>query len=257
MPRAIMALLVGVTLLCCTGCPGGEEPALVSVPIEVVSAQSGLFTTESGYDVVLDVGIVVLGDLHFEEPKSVEELHMEATLAPGLRWLVGPSVAFAHPGHDMSGDIKGELAGTYFVDLLADAALLGDAAFYEGTYETASLALQQDGLDGDAGLDPGSPAAGHNLVLTGTASDAAGDYPFELVVDHSKTILGIPFGTNVAEGDIPSLTLTVDPAEILGHLEFAELDADSDGNITLDDEGVSSPLLFGLESNLAFGYEIN
>ena len=256
MPRTTTALLAGVALLSGTGCPGGEEPALVSVPIEAVSVQPATFTTALNYDIEIDTGVIVLGALHFHEPKSVEELHMEAPVARALRNMLGPLTAHAHPGHDMSGDVKGELSGTYFVDLLADATLLGEAAFYEGTYETASLALHQDGLDGDAGLDTGSPAAGHTLVLSGIANDAAGDYPFDLVVDHTQTILGIPFGTTVAVGDVPSLTLAVDPAEILGHLEFADLDADSDGTVTLDDEDVSNPLLFGLESNLAYRYEI-
>ena len=256
MPRTMTALLAGVALLTCTGCPGGEEPALVSVPIEAVSVQPAPFTTALGYDVDLDAGVVVLGDLHFEEPKSVEEFHMEVPVVRVLRSVLGPVKAHAHPGHDMSGDVKGELAGTYFVDLLADATLLGDGAFYEGTYETASLALHQDGVDGDAGLEPGGLTAGHTLVLAGTASDATGDYLFDLVVDHTQTILGIPFDVTVAQGDVPSLTLTVDTAEILGHLEFADLDADGDGTITLDDEGVSNPLLFGLESNLVYRYEI-
>ncbi len=250
-------LLLSVSLpLALAGCPGGDEPALVTVPIEAGSAQPAGFTTALGYDVELDTAVIVLGALHFHEPKSVEELHMQAPLARMLRAALGPATAHAHPGHDMSGDVKGEWPGTTSVDLLAPAAVVGEGSFYEGTYETASLELQQDGVDGDAGLDAGHPAAGHTLVLAGTADGGGGPVPFDLVVDHTKVILGIPFGTTVAEDDIPAVTLTVDPAEILGHLAFDELDSDADGTITLADEGVANPLLFGLESNLSFSYEI-
>jgi len=255
--RTLGAQLSLVTLLASSGCPGGEEPALVSVPIEAVSAQPATFTTALGYDIDLDTGVIVLGALQFHEPKSVEELNMEAPMARALRSVWGPAVAHAHPGHDMSGNVKGEWARTTFLDLLSPATVVGDGSFYEGAYETASLTLHQDGADGDAGLDASSPAAGHTLVLSGTADDGDGPISFDLVVDHTKTILGIPFDATVAESDIPAVTLTVDPAEILGHLEFAELDTDADGTVTVADEAVTHPLLFGLESNLAFGYEIH
>ncbi len=248
--RTFGAWLTAATLLTQGGCLGGAEPTLLAVPIEAVSAQPGEFTTALGCDIELEAGVIVLGALQFQEPAPL------ATKRRLPRGLLGPTSAHAHPGHDMSGDVQGEWVGTTFVDLLAPATALGEGSFYEGTYETASLTLRQDGVDGDAGLGASSPALGHTLVLTGTADDSGGPIPFELVVDHTQPILGIPFDITVAEDDIPVVTLTVDPAQILGHLAFAELDTDADGIVTVADEGVTNPLLFGLESNLTFGYEI-
>ena len=246
----LAVLLTTATWLFFGGCLGGEEPALLAVPIDAVSAQPTAFTTAPGYDIELDTGLLVLGALQFHEPASVAaKVHLP-------RGLLGPAVARAHPGHDMSGDVRGEWVGTTFVDLLAPAVALGNGSFYEGTYETASLTLRQDGVDGDAGLGAASPALGHTLVLSGTADDGGGPIPFELVVDHTHTILGIPFDVTGAEDGIPAVTLIVDPAQILGHLAFAELDTDADGTVTVADEGVTNPLLFGLESNLTFSYEI-
>ncbi len=254
-PTLTIALGLAALLLV-AGCPGGEEPALVSVPLQVAAAEPGSFTTAAGYDVELGAGVVVLGELHFHEPKAVEQA---SRWAPALRapWgLAGPAAAWAHPGHDMSGDVAGEWVGITYVDLAAGPRELGEGSFYEGPYETASLLLQQDGEDGDAGLAPGSPAVGHTLAVAGTADDGGGPIPFEFVVDHPKTILGVPFETEIEAGDLPVVTLTVDVAEILGHLDFAAADTDGDGTVTGADADAVNPLLFGLESNLAYRYEI-
>ncbi len=249
--RFLAALLAAAALLSLNSCLGGEEPVLISIPIEAASAQPAAFQTAAGYDVELDEGVVVLGALLFNEPAEVAS-------APRRPWqLFAPAVAHAHPGHDMAGDVQGEWAGTTFVDLLAPPAIVGDGSFYEGSYETASLDLLQDGVDGDAGLEAAHPAAGHTLYLSGTADDGNGSIPFEFVVDHTKTILGLPFEATVAQGDAPTVTLLVDPAEILGHLAFADLDDDGDGQITQDDENASNPLMFGVESTLAYAFEIN
>jgi hypothetical protein len=143
----------------------------------------------------------------------------------------------------MSGDVRGELGGTFVVDLLAPAAILGEASFYEGPYETASLLLQ---------LGDGPTAS-----LAGVASDGVDSIPFEFTVDHAKTVLGIPFEAEVDAAAPPEISLVVDPAEILGHLDFLSLDSDGDGVVTEGDDGVVNPLLFGLESNLVYRYEID
>ena len=234
----ILAPLLAV-LLGATGCPAGDEPDLVRVDIEAASTADGPFTTDRGYDVTLDVATITLGELHFHEPKDVGEL----TAATPFRWLTGPAVARAHPGHDMSGDVRGELTGTWTIDLLAEPALLGQGTFYEGSYETASFVLAR-------------PDGATTLVLTGTADDGSGPHHFDLHADHEQTILGIPFETELDADAMPAVILLVDPAAILAHLDFSELDSDGDGTVTVADEGVSNPLLFGLESNVTYTYEI-
>jgi len=230
LPIVLMTILLG--------CPVADEPALVGVSVSAVSARGAAFETEQGYEISLVEGSVVVGDLHFHEPKAVEEY---ALRSPTRR---PPGPTLAHPGHDMSGDVRGELAGTFVVDLLAAAAALGEASFYEGPYETASLLL----------VEPGG--SGATALLAGTADDGDGEIPFDLVVDHTETVLGIPFEAEIEASAPPALTLVVDPASILGHLDFAALDGDGDGTVTASDEGVSNPLLFGLESNLTFDYSV-
>lgn len=248
-----LAMLLPILAL---GCPLAEEPALVGVAVDAGPVGDGMqFETAEGYSVTLDHGVVVLGDLHFHEPKSVAT---RGRCGAGALWgLAAASVAQAHPGHDMSGDVKGELPGIFAVDLTAAAVPVGDALFYEGPYATASLLIEQDGVDGDAGLEDGDPAADHSLYLAGTASAGGDDLPFELVLEHGEAVLGIPFDLQVDEGAEPSLVLRVDAASILGHLDFAALDSDGDGTVTTGDDGVLNPLVFGFESTLSYGYEIN
>jgi hypothetical protein len=252
MSRVTLGALLLALLILGSGCPVGDEPALFGITVEAGSATDGPFTTAAGYDVVLETGIVVLGALQFHEPKAVDEL----ALPTPVRWLVGPEVARAHPGHDMSGDVRGELTGTFAIDLLAGPTALGEGSFYEGPYETASLVLHRDGVDGETDLDPSSPVAGHTLYLAGTADDGSGPLPFELLADHDQTILGIPFETELGAETPPTVILLLDPAEILGHLDFVSLDHDGDGTVTLADDGVLNPLRFGLESNLTYTFEI-
>ena len=255
MPRTpyLLLLVSALAMPALAGCPGGEEPELTSVPVRIASAQEGVFATDLGYEIVLGMGTLVLGDLQFHTP--AEE---SASLGPAdaFRWLAGPAVAHAHPGHDMSGDVRGEWTGTTYVDLLSEPREVGEATFYEGAYATASLSLHQDGVDGDAGLPTGHPAEGHTAVFEGTASDGDVDVPFVFPIDLNETIGGIPFEVEVDAADPPSLTLRVDPARILGHLDFAELYGGT-GSLTMDDEGVANRVLFGLESNLSYHYEID
>jgi len=232
LPIALMTLLLG--------CPAADEPALVGVSVSAVSARGTTFETEQGYEISLEEGTVVVGDLHFHEPKSVEE---GAAIGRRAR-RPEPGGVLAHPGHDMSGDVRGELAGTFVVDLLAEEAALDEADFYEGSYETASLLL----------VEP--EGSEFTAVLAGTADTGGGAIPFELAVDHAEAVLGIAFETEIDALAAPSVTLVVDPASILGHLDFAALDGDGDGTVTLQDEGVSNPLLFGLESNLTFDFRV-
>lgn len=253
MPRtpSALPLALAMAMPICAGCPGGEEPALATVPVQIATARDGVFTTDLGYEIVLGMGILVLGDMQFHTPTS-EEVALGP--APAFRWLTGPAVAHAHPGHDMAGDVRGEWAGTTYVDLLSEPREVGEATFYEGTYATASLSLHQDGVDGDAGMPFGHPAEGRTVVLEGTASDFDLHVPFALLIDHSKTVAGIPFEVDVDALDPPSLTLRVDPARILAHLDFADLYAGT-GNLTMDDEEVANRVLFGLESNLSYSFE--
>ncbi len=254
MMRDLLGLLAGATLLATTGCPGGEDPVLVAVSIEAASALEAVFETDTGYEISLEEGLIVLGELHFHEPRPVAR-RGPTPLAP-FRWATGPAIARAHPGHDMSGDVRGELPGTFAVDLLGPEVLLGEGSFWAGEYASASLLVQQEGVDGDAELPADSSVAGHTLVLAGTASGGDGEIPFDLVVDHTATVGGIPFETSVTAEAPPTLTLELDPAVILAHLDFAVLDADSDGVVTMDDEGVANPLRFGLESNLAYRFVV-
>ncbi len=234
------------------GCPGGEEPELTAVPLAVASARDGVFTTDLGYEITLGMGTVVLGDLRFHTQAEGSALLVPAD---AVRWLTGPAWAHAHPGHDMSGDVRGEWAGTTYVDLLSGPREVGEATFFGGSYTTASLALHRDGVDGDAGMPAGHPAEGYTAVFEGTASDFDVHVPFVLRIEHSEAVAGIPFEVEVGEADPPSLTLRVDPARLLAHLDFAQLYGGT-GNLTMDDPEVANRVLFGLESNLSYSFEI-
>lgn len=170
----------------------------------------------------------------------------EATLALArVRLITPPEVArgprprlirsaHAHPGHEPDGGVDGEWIGPATVDLLGDAAALGDAALWSGPYASGQLSF-------------GHPA----LVLAGTvaasASDAATPFRFELGA--VEEVHGLPFEVEVALIPAPAgLTLAADPMAMLGDVDWATADEDGDGALTLADGNLTNQVTFGAAS---------
>jgi hypothetical protein len=94
-------------------------------------------------------------------------------------WLV-PS-ARAHPGHYAGGEVCGELAGHFIINLLAASAQeLGTAVLLPGDYNGLNFTF---GRANDADTSTSQALIGHTAFFEGTASKAASQVSFSAIVD--------------------------------------------------------------------------
>lgn len=216
-----MSLLLPLAILAACGAPA---PVLRDVPVQgggdLVQGETVATFELDGAAVQLDLVRVQVTDLRLQAPP-------EATAA--RRWTL-PGVAHAHPGHDFTGDVMGELLGTWDLDLLAAPVELGTAACYSGDYETARLQVGTARLQG-------------SLARDGV------DLPFDLVLDLAQAeVTGIPLSWTLAdEGAAPTLVLTGAPQTMLAAAALAQaVDTDGDGQLTLSDGTLANSAPFGL-----------
>jgi hypothetical protein len=206
-----------------------EQRASLSVPVEA-GGDAASFVTDD-VEITLSEARIELSDLRLERPPEVS-----------LRWRLAPiPVAWAHPGHDFSGDTSGELLGDWSVNLLGEPAYLGDALCYEGSYATGRVGLA------------GEPA----LVLAGVALTPSGarDFAFEVQLDDE--ISGIPFQHELSADSPPSgIGLSVKLAAMLGFVDWDTPDDDGDDILTTADGALGNSVPFGVMSTASYSLEL-
>lgn len=206
-------------LLLLAGC--AEDRELFDVPTILVGSEPA-FAPADGVQVTLDEAALTIGALRLQAPSATARRWHGVSVMP---------VAHAHPGHDFTGDVRGELLGPWTVDLLGDDLLLGTASCYEGPYATARMTLLPD------------PVA----LLAGTAmvGSEARTFRFELAIDQEVT--GLPFDAYLdAQAPPAGITLSVDLAHALYFVDWTTADADADGVLTLADGALANTVLFGV-----------
>lgn len=177
-------------------------------------------------DLQLEAGAIHLDRAELE----VADLRMES--APVARWL--PSLvgtATAHPGHEFAGSVRGELLGSWTLDLVGPPTDLGTAEGWEGDVATASF---------DAGT----------LVLAGTWTGPEGSVPFDLEVEVDRPIVGVESLFSLDADEPPSLSLSAHVDHALGFVEWAE--TDGDGIVTAADGTLRNTALFGITSSTSW-----
>jgi len=209
------------------GC--AADRTLLAVPVTVDAAAPSV-TDDAGMAITLTAATYTLADVRFEAP---------AVTTAGLsRWLSPVATALAHPGHDFTGDVAGELVGRWEVDLLGGPSALGRAAMYDGVYATGHLTLPAEG----------------RVRLAGTAHTDAGDRAFDFEIVPDQPVTGIPFDATIDAAAPPEgITLSVE----LGHaLSFVDWSTASDGPLTVSDGVLANTVLFGVVATPSFRLEL-
>ncbi len=250
--RAPMCL---AALVACAACGGeGDEAARVPVQVVVAEAPLGTATTDLGYAVTVEQARLVVVDLAFTQGG---EMHA-STVGP-LGWLVG--VAHAHPGHTAGGEPTGELPGRYVVRWPGGGAL-GEGVAFVGRYDGADFGFGRAGA-GD-GVMSDDPLFGHTAHLRGAVEKDGRRWTFQLILDQDdeRRVVGAPLPLQVTEGAPPTVAFhlyLVDPIEgdtLFDGVDFAALDADGDGDVTLPaGEAASNRVRRGLQSHEHFGFD--
>ena len=184
---------------------GGKRLAFTVKATGGPEAKQG-FTTEQGWSVTLSKAQIASGALYWFDG---EILFSRAPSPSLLDRALGVRVAYAHPGHYVPGNAKGEMLQPTSFDLVKGDAELGAANGVSGIFRSATFSF-------------GSPASGpvaselgaHVAVLEGLAKKGAEERAFRAEVDAADV-----------------LDSTGKP-QVTG-CPFTEIDIQSEGTITL------------------------
>ena len=216
------------------GCGEATEPTRVELPVVIDASGIVPVDTDLGYRVELSKARIAIEDLVFT---IAGEAHTASFWRQVSGFLVG--TAHAHPGHYESGDITGELRGSFVLDWFGDAgAEIGLATLLPGAYKSANFTFSR-GSTGD--LESDDLLVGHTAVFAGTATIGSDEVAFTIFVDspEGRELVGAPCEVSIDESSQGQLRLrfvTIDPLEqdtVLDGIDFVALDADGDGQVQI------------------------
>jgi hypothetical protein len=178
-----------VTLLALAGCGDGTTPDATTgtrVTLSVtVAAVPKTFTTKLGWDVTLTRALLATGALYFFDGETLfARAPVPARRGP-LELLWGIRPAYAHPGHYVPGNAKGEMLRGSSVDLLGPDTRLGDGTGVSGPFRSATFSFGSP-VEGPVAAELG----GHVIVLEGTAKKGAETRAFRAEVDAADVLNG-------------------------------------------------------------------
>ncbi len=229
-----MKPMLTFAVLLVAACGGSEES--VEVPLPVVASADGMVpgASDEGYQVTVIRARAALSDLEFTVGG---ETHDEGALARLWGLVVG--TAHAHPGHASGGEVTGAMPGPFVIDWMDNGAALGTATLLEGDYQGSNFSFRRAGSE--HGLPEGDPLIGHTFAIEGTAERDGDTIRFDALVDvdDGTVMLGAPFVLEVRSGNQRTLALEmdltspVDGRNVFSGLDFAALDDDGDGEVTI------------------------
>ncbi len=216
-------LLLFTALLGCGGTTGRR--VVLHTELETDVGADRTFVTSLGWTVTLDAAAVSTGALYYYDG---EPAFTEARPGPVDRFFAALSpiqVAYAHPGHYLAGNAKGQVLSPYSVDLLGGAAMLPDGEGISGEYRSAtfSFASPTEGpalstLDGHVAIARGTATLDGRMVHFAADADLA---DIERTAKDGQ-VTGCVFSETDVEED-GTVTVTVRPKVWFNLVDFAEL----------------------------------
>jgi hypothetical protein len=183
------------------------------------------FTTAAGWNVSLSKALIATGEMTFWDGATIFSYARPRGVS-----LVG-GVAFAHPGHYVAGQAKGDVRVSSSLDLRAGEVVLGAGAGVSGIVRSATFAF------GSPAVGPFAGELGANVVvLEGTATKGTESRSFraEVTAAEVRDAKGLPQveGCAFAETDVASdgvVTVTVKVEPWLDQVDFTEVAPSADG----------------------------
>jgi hypothetical protein len=239
--RLLPPYTIGAALLCAVACGAPQEAQQVQVVIETDAGELQRVTTNMGYTVQLTEARMMVEDLTFA---TGGELLTQHFLHHAYDWFI-PS-AHAHAGHNEGGDVTGELPGRLLLNYLPGGQTqVGVATLLVGDYRSANMTFSRATAADLGKVD--DPLLGHTAIFRGSAIRDGSTVEFEalVTVEHDTTMMGIPFEAHITETTMQRLRLQlrmqdeVEDETLFDDLDFAQLDADEDGRVTISPEQTS------------------
>lgn len=222
LPSVLSSLVLCVLAFGCGDSTSSDTTTGKRVTFDVRVAQApSTFTSKQGWEITLTKAQLSTGAFYFFDGEILFSYAPKRRLSP-LDLLLGTKVAYAHPGHYVPGETKGEFLSSTSVDLLASGSVLGKGQGVSGPVRSATFTF---------GAPPQGPFAaslgGHLVVLEGTGKKGAETRSFVAEIDQADLLdtKGKPQieGCPYTEADVQSdgtVTLTVDVAAWFDQLEL-------------------------------------
>lgn len=253
--RLATASLFGLSTVIVGGlpvaCSDGDSTTGKRVSLEVriaASPESKQFTNAAGWSITLTKARVATGAFYFYDGETIFS-GIAPRRAPGL-----VKSAFAHPGHYVPGNAKGEMLVATSADLLSGATL-GTGNGVTGPFRSATFTFDSP-AKGPMAAELGANVA----VLEGTATKGAETRAFraEIGPDDVKDTKGVtqiegcPFEVADVQGD-GAVTITVKLTQWLDQVAFDDVPKSADETpVTLPDGLARNQLVRGVKVGLGY-----
>jgi hypothetical protein len=248
---AAAALVIGSGPIGCSDDGGsGTTGRRIALDVKIAaSPASKQFTNAKGWNVTITKAAVATGAFYFYDGDT-----LFAGGAPRRSGFQLVKAAFAHPGHYVPGNAKGELLTPSSADLLA-GGMLGRGEGVSGLVRSATFSF------GSPPVGPMATELGANvIVLEGSAAKDVETRSFrvEIAPDEMKDTKGItqiegcPFTSADMQRD-GTVTITVDLPMWLDQVEFQDVPKSTDGKPVLLGDGLArNQLVRGTKGGLAY-----
>ena len=266
------SVVVGLTVAaalpsaCSSSDESGTSGRRIALTVKVTGSPEAKapFTNAQGWTITLSKAVIATGAFYYYDGATIFSLNERFApppprRSPGQRlWeALGERTAFAHPGHYIPGNAKGEYLTPSSADLRAET-LLGQGNGVSGTVRSATFSF---------GAPPAGPLAGelgaHVVVLEGSATKGAETRVFRAEIDASEvhntknvpTVEGCPF----VEADMQKdgvVTVTVQIAQWFDQVELDAVPASADGRPALLPVGAigHNALVRGMKEGLSYSF---
>jgi hypothetical protein len=245
------AALVAGPVACSDSEGSGTTGRRVALDVQIAaSPASKQFTNAKGWTISLTKAAVSTGAFYFYDGAPL----FAAGGQPRTRGFV--RAAFAHPGHYVAGNARGEMLSPSSADLLA-GAVLGSGDGVTGMVRSATFAFSTPAT-GPMAAELGASV----VVLEGTATKDAETRVFraEIAADEMKdgtgdlAIEGCPFESADMQSD-GTVTITIDLPMWLQQVDLTEVPASTDGKPVLLTTGVArNQLVRGAKGGLSYRF---
>jgi hypothetical protein len=195
------------------------------------------FTNAMGWSITLDELVISTGAFYYFDGATIFSQLTPAPRTPSdrLHETFGVSEAFAHPGHYVPGNARGQMLVPSSVDLHAGGAVLATGDGVTGVVRSATFSFN---------APPTGPLAGelgaHVVVVEGTATKGAETRIFRAEIDaadvantkSAPAVEGCPFTETTMDAD-GTVTLGIKLPLWFDQVEFDSLPASTDGKPVL------------------------
>jgi hypothetical protein len=253
--------LAGVLPSACSSEDGGTTGKRIALAVKVTGAAEATkpFTNAQGWNITLTKAVVSTGALYFYDGATIFSLNEPQPRSPGklLRDAFAVKTAFAHPGHYVPGNAKGELLAPSSADLRGET-ILGNGNGVSGITRSATFSFQSPAAGALAG-ELGS----HVAVIEGTGTKGTETRVFRAEVDADDVyntngqpqIEGCPFAETDMQSD-GTVTITVKVALWFDQVELDTAPPSPDGKPTtlVKDSIPMRGLTRGMKAGLGYSF---